>query len=183
MGNLADWEAPSKRDNIYSEDNEDSEDIESPEDDAVKDPTYKGRVEAAAAPTERSTRSTASLSNIRLSPTSLGTYSEPLIHTATVGLQDKMTSDADKKRLEDMEAQVKQTKQLTTGLTKAIESMSTSFETLSAQGKQNNKTFINDLPLFGIIKEPGNNRNIVPLSECKKFLQLIETATDKNDFT
>ena len=106
--NLDDWKAPSGRDNIYGEDSEDSEDIESPEDDEVKDPSYKGRIEAAAAPTERSTRSTASLSNIRLSPTSLGTYSEPLIHTATVGLQDKMGTEADKKRLEDMEAQVEQ---------------------------------------------------------------------------
>ena len=60
-----------------------------------------------------------------------------------------MTTEEDKKRLEDLEASAEQTRQLTKNLTKAIGSMSKSFEVLTAQGKQNNKTFINDLPQFG----------------------------------
>ena len=48
--------------------------------------------------------------------------------------------------------------------------MSSAFKLLTDQGKQNNKTFINDLPYFGIIKDPSSNKNIIPL-------------TDKNDFT
>ena len=68
-------------------------------------------------------------------------------------------------------------------LTYALETMTYSFKELSALSKQNNKACINDLPFFEIIKEPGNNKNIIPLTECFRFLQIIDTQTDMNDFT
>ena len=65
----------------------------------------------------------------------------------------------------------------------ALLAMTNSFNTMTDQAKQNNKTFLNDLPFFGIVKEPGEKRNIVPMTECVKFIALIDTATDKNEFT
>ena len=65
----------------------------------------------------------------------------------------------------------------------ALMAMSQSFNAMTDQAKQNNKTFLNDLPFFGVVKEPGERRNIVPLTECVKFIAMIDTETDKNDFT
>ena len=66
-------------------------------------------------------------------------------------------------------------------ITAALDSMSASFKEICDQTKQNNKAFIQDLPFFGIPKEADSKNNIIPLNECVRFLQIIDTQTDKND--
>ena len=64
-----------------------------------------------------------------------------------------------------------------------LKEMNESFRAVATQGKQNNKSFIQDIPYFGEPQDYDRKKNIIPLTESIRFLQIVDTQTSKNDFT
>ena len=150
-------------DNKYDS-QEESDSSGSPVDDIEGDPTftYKGQV----TPQNRNTRHITRIADFRLSPTNPGTSREVVDPVRT---QDKanMTSHTNGKVGEEGEEAPPANEYETVAekLTYALETMTDSFKALCDQSKQNNKSFINDLPFFGIMKEADSKKNIIPLNE------------------
>ena len=64
-----------------------------------------------------------------------------------------------------------------------FKTLGTSLKSIVDATKQNRNEFIQELPFFGIPKESDPRKNIIPLNEVSKFIKIINTQTDKNDFS
>ena len=56
-------------------------------------------------------------------------------------------------------------------------------ESMTVQNKQNNNAFVGELPYFGIPKDADNKKSIIPINEVSNFIRIVDTQTDKNNFT
>ena len=149
----------------------DSEDSHnSPVDDIINDPTVEHNVEVES--TTRTTRQSGNRVDPIVDPAEAGTSRETQESESTVS-NAIMNGDGQQDPNLVAAGQIKS----------ALDTMSESFKTLCDQTKQNNKSFIQDLPFFGILKESDSRKNIIPLNECTRFLQIINTQTDNQDFT
>ena len=65
----------------------------------------------------------------------------------------------------------------------AFKLMSDSFKEIGIAAKQNSTNFLGDIPFYGVSKDFDKNKNIIPLNEPTRFLDIIDLITDKADFT
>ena len=65
----------------------------------------------------------------------------------------------------------------------AFKMMSDSFKEIGIAAKQNSTNFLGDIPFYGVSKDFDNKKNIIPLNEPTRFLDIVDLVTDKADFT
>ena len=60
--------------------------------------------------------------------------------------------------------------------------MTNSFKEIGLAAKQNSTNFLGDIPYYGVSKDEAKNKNIIPLNEPTRFLDIIDVMTDKAAF-
>ena len=65
----------------------------------------------------------------------------------------------------------------------ALLEMANSFREIGQTAKQNNTNFLGDIPYFGIPPAQDKRKSIIPLGEPNRFLNLVDTVTERADFT
>ena len=61
--------------------------------------------------------------------------------------------------------------------------MANSFKEIGQTAKQNNTNFLGDIPFYGIPPSQDKKKSIIPLSESNRFLNLVDTVTERAEFT
>ena len=64
----------------------------------------------------------------------------------------------------------------------AMMDVSQSMRQVGRTARQNNTSFISEIPYFGVPPETYKNKSIIPLNEPRRFLDTIDTLTDTEDF-
>ena len=64
----------------------------------------------------------------------------------------------------------------------AFKTMSDSFKEVGQQAKHNSTSFLGDIPYYGVPKDSDKTKNIIPLNEPTRFLDIVTVMTDKADF-
>ena len=54
---------------------------------------------------------------------------------------------------------------------------------IGVTARQNNTNFLSDIPYFGIPPAQDKRKTIIPLGETNRFLDIVDTVTDNDDFT
>ena len=65
----------------------------------------------------------------------------------------------------------------------AFKMMSDSFKEIGIAAKHNSTSFLGDIPFYGVSKDFDTKKNIIPLNEPTRFLDIVDLVTDKADFT
>ena len=64
----------------------------------------------------------------------------------------------------------------------AFKEMSDSFKAVGLSAKHNSTSFLNDIPYFGVSPSSEKSKNIIPLNEATRFLDIIDLVTGKCAF-
>ena len=65
----------------------------------------------------------------------------------------------------------------------SIRMMCDSFKEIGLAAKQNSTSFLSELPYFGVSQDFDPKKNIIPLNEPTRFLEIVNLVTDTADFT
>ena len=65
----------------------------------------------------------------------------------------------------------------------ALVDMANAMHQVGTTARQNNTNFLSDIPYFGIPPAQDKRKTIIPLGETNRFLDIVDTVTDNDDFT
>ena len=65
----------------------------------------------------------------------------------------------------------------------ALLTMAGAMHQVGTTARQNNTNFLSDIPYFGIPPESDRKKSIIPLGEAGRFLDIVDTVTNNDDFT
>ena len=64
----------------------------------------------------------------------------------------------------------------------ALIDMADAMHQVGTTAHQNNTYFLSDIPYFGIPPEADKKKSIIPLGEAGRFLEIVDSVTDNDDF-
>ena len=65
----------------------------------------------------------------------------------------------------------------------ALIDMANAMHQVGTTARQNNTNFLSDIPYFGIPPSQDKKKSIIPLGETSRFLDIVDTVTNNDDFT
>ena len=65
----------------------------------------------------------------------------------------------------------------------ALLTMAGAMHQVGTTARQNNTNFLSDIPYFGITPESDKKKSIIPLGEAGRFLDIVDSVTNNDDFT
>ena len=163
----------------------------SPVDDLTTDPNFECDVTDVEYPTARITRSKRSKS-VGDSPIP---SPEPITRTYNLFLTDPddeteqstSTSVAIQTQLPHLKPcsyrVTSKTTKIDPEIKAAFKDMTDSFKQIGLSARQNSTNFLGDIPYYGASKDSDKSKNIIPLNEPTRFLDIIEVMTDKAALT
>ena len=65
----------------------------------------------------------------------------------------------------------------------ALLTMAGAMHQVGTTARQNNTNLLSDIPYFGITPESDKKKSIIPLGEAGRFLDIVDSVTNNDDFT